>query len=104
MPPAARQGDKTLHGGVIGPPLNPLSAARVATVLIQGKPAATINCVHVCAVVPHNVVPNIILVTPAIARRGVLIGGLPAATVMDETSCKAKLVPLPGTVLIGGPV
>lgn len=104
MPIAARQGDKTLHGGTIGPPLNPLSAARLMTVLIEGKPAATINCVHVCTVVPHNVVPNIILVTPVIARRGVLIGGLAAAAVMDETTCKAKVLPRPGTVVIGGPL
>ncbi|MFE2753780.1 PAAR domain-containing protein [Actinosynnema sp. NPDC059335] len=102
MPIAARQGDLTVHGGAIGAPLNPLSAARLLTVLIEGKPAATINCVHVCAVVPHNAVPNIVMPTPAVARRGVLIGGLPAAGALDETSCKAKISPRPGTVMIGG--
>jgi len=104
MPTAARQGDKTLHAGTIGPPLNPLSAARLMTVLIEGKPAATINCVHVCGAVPHNAVPNLILVSPAVARRRVLIGGLAAAAAMDETTCKAKLAPRPGTVQIGGPL
>ncbi|SDH48052.1 Zn-binding Pro-Ala-Ala-Arg (PAAR) domain-containing protein, incolved in TypeVI secretion [Lentzea fradiae] len=104
MPPAARQGDKTLHSGTIGPPLNALAASRLMTVLIEGKPAATINCVHVCTVVPHNAAPNLILISPAIARRGVLIGGLAAATVGDETTCKAKLAPRPGTVHIGGPL
>ncbi|WP_367129443.1 PAAR domain-containing protein [Saccharothrix sp. HUAS TT1] len=104
MPIAARQGDLTVHGGAVGAPLNPLTAARLLTVLIEGKPAATINCAHVCAVVPHNAVPNLVMVTPAIVRRGVLIGGLPAAAVLDETSCKAKVSPRPGTVLIGGPL
>ncbi|MEU4744396.1 PAAR domain-containing protein [Actinosynnema sp. NPDC023658] len=104
MPIAARQGDPTVHGGAIGPPLNPLTAARLLTVLIEGKPAATINCTHVCAVVPHNAVPNIVMVSPTIARRGVLIGGMAAAGALDETSCKAKISPRPGTVQIGGPL
>ncbi len=74
------------------------------TVLIEGKPAATIQCTHVCGTVPHNVVPNFVLISPAIARRGVLIGGLAAAAVMDETTCKAKVAPRPGTVQLGGPL
>jgi hypothetical protein len=50
------------------------------------------------------VVPNFVLISPAIARRGVLIGGLAAAAVMDETTCKAKIAPRVGTVQIGGPL
>ncbi|MFD7660745.1 PAAR domain-containing protein [Actinosynnema sp. NPDC059797] len=103
MPVAARQGDKTLHGGVLGPPLGP-EAARLLTVLIEGKPAATSKCTHVCAAVPHNVAPNLVLISPAMVRRGVLIAGLPAAAVLDETTCKAKVAPRPGTVQIGGPL
>ncbi|GAA1288757.1 PAAR domain-containing protein [Saccharothrix xinjiangensis] len=104
MPPAARQGDKTVHGGTIGPPLNPLSAARLLTVLIEGKPAATTTCVHVCTVPPHNLAPNVIMPAPAMARRGVLIGGLAAATVVDKTTCQAMTVPAQLSVIIGGPL
>ncbi|CAM5730604.1 hypothetical protein SBADM41S_07458 [Streptomyces badius] len=36
MPPAARTGDSTAHGGLIGTP--PPGAVAVATVLIGGRP------------------------------------------------------------------
>jgi len=49
MPAASRVGDPTGHPGVISPP-------GVPTVLIGGKPAATVGTPHACAfpgVVPH---------------------------------------------------
>lgn len=42
MPAAARVGDPTGHPGVIGPPGEP-------TVLIGGRPAATVGTAHQCA-------------------------------------------------------
>jgi uncharacterized Zn-binding protein involved in type VI secretion len=94
MPPAARVGDATAHPGAIGPP-------GIPTVLIGGKPAATVGTPHICAfpgVVPHP--PNAI-VPPGCPT--VLIGGRPAARVGDLTGCSAPILP-PGcpTVLIGG--
>ncbi|TGA86236.1 PAAR domain-containing protein, partial [Streptomyces palmae] len=43
--PAARVGDPTGHPGTIGPP-------GVPTVLIGGKPAATVGTPHICAAPP----------------------------------------------------
>ena len=97
MPPAARVGDPTAHGGVIAPPGCP-------TVLIGGQPAARVGDMHVCpmvtVLVPH--VGGPILPPGSIT---VLIGGLPAARVGDMATCvgpPATILP-PGcpTVLIG---
>jgi uncharacterized Zn-binding protein involved in type VI secretion len=95
MPAAARVGDPTGHPGVISPP-------GVPTVLIGGKPAATVGTPHTCSMPPpagpHG---QNALVPPG--SRTVRIGGMPAARVGDLTACGAPIVP-PGcpTVLIGG--
>ncbi|MEU2671055.1 PAAR domain-containing protein [Streptomyces sp. NPDC007164] len=105
MPPAARTGDSTAHGGVIGTP--PPGAVAVATVLIGGRPAAVTGSLHVC-VIPHHAAlgpGNVIMPDPAAAVTGpVLIGGLPAARMRDRTSCGATIVSGALNVLIGGPM
>jgi uncharacterized Zn-binding protein involved in type VI secretion len=94
MPPAARVGDPTAHPGVIGPP-------GVVTVLIAGRPAATVGTPHACmfpGVAPH---PPTAIVPPGCPT--VLIGGMPAARVGDLSGCGSPILP-PGApdVLIGG--
>lgn len=106
MPPAARTGDPTAHGGVVGPP-PPAAAPRVATVLIGGRPAAVVGSEHACVIPPHAALSagNFILPNPATALSGqVLIGGLPAARMRDSTTCGATIVAGDPTVLIGGVV
>ncbi|MFF2324781.1 MULTISPECIES: PAAR domain-containing protein [unclassified Streptomyces] len=105
MPPAARTGDSTVHGGLIGTP--PPGAVAVATVLIGGRPAAVVGSLHVCVVPPHAALGpgNVILPNPAAAVTGqVLIGGLPAARMRDNTSCGAQIISGAPNVLIGGPM
>lgn len=79
MPPAARVGDMTVHGGVIMPPGCP-------TVLIGGMPAARLSDMHTCPMttgpVPHVGGP---IVGPGAPT--VLIGGMPAAVVGDMVTC-----------------
>ena len=94
MPPAARVGDPTAHPGVIGPP-------GVVTVLIGGRPAATVGTPHACmfpGVAPH---PPTAIVPPGCPT--VLIGGMPAARVGDLSGCGSPILP-PGApyFLIGG--
>ncbi|SDD33974.1 PAAR domain-containing protein [Actinokineospora iranica] len=102
MPAAARLGDKTSHGGAIGPP--PASAAAVvSTVLIGGKPAAVVGSTHICVVPPHAALGPANVVTPRPAATGlVLIGGLPAAKAGDSTTCQATILLGEMTVQIGG--
>ncbi|MFJ6316792.1 PAAR domain-containing protein [Streptomyces californicus] len=105
MPPAARTGDSTAHGGLIGTP--PPGAPAVATVLIGGRPAAVTGSLHACVVPPHALLGpcNVIMPNPAAAIGGaVLIGGLPAARMGDKTSCGAPIVSGAFNVLIGGPM
>ncbi|MBM7774854.1 putative Zn-binding protein involved in type VI secretion [Actinokineospora baliensis] len=96
---AARLGDKTSHGGTVGPP-PPMAAARVATVLIEGKPAAVIGSTHVCVIPPHIALGPANVIQPRLGR--VLIGGLVAARVGDKTACGANIVSGALTVRIGG--
>ncbi|MFI5902276.1 PAAR domain-containing protein [Streptomyces cyaneofuscatus] len=105
MPPAARTGDSTAHGGLIG--TLPPGAVAVATVLIGGRPAAVTGSLHVCVVPPHAALgpANVIMPNPAGAVTGqVLIGGLPAARMRDTTSCGAPIISGALNVLIGGPM
>ncbi|MFH9238996.1 PAAR domain-containing protein [Streptomyces anulatus] len=105
MPPAARTGDSTAHGGLIGTP--PPGAVAVATVLIGGRPAAVTGSLHVCVVPPHAALGpgNVIMPNPTGALTGqVLIGGLPAARMRDTTSCGAPIISGALNVLIGGPM
>ncbi|GAA3458574.1 PAAR domain-containing protein [Saccharothrix longispora] len=103
MPPAARSGDQTSHGGALGPPPPP-AAVRVATVLIEGRPAAVVGGVHGCPVPPHAALGPANLVVPGPGSLGppVLVGGLPAARVGDRTSCGANVLLGALTVRIGG--
>ncbi|MFE5481671.1 PAAR domain-containing protein [Streptomyces sp. NPDC056527] len=104
MPAAARTGDPTDHGGRIATP-PPGAAAKVATVLIGGLPAAVVGSLHVCVVPPHAATgpANVILPAPAgLASGVVLIGGLPAAKARDRTACGATVLTGAVNVLIGG--
>ena len=81
MPPAARMGDSTAHGGsiILGFP----------TVLIGGQPAARVSDMHVCPMqtpglppIPHVGGP---IMPPGMPT--VLIGGLPAAVMGGMCVC-----------------
>ncbi|MFJ4192197.1 PAAR domain-containing protein [Kitasatospora sp. NPDC089509] len=104
MPPAARTGDPTDHGGALTTP-PPGAALKVATVLIGGKPAAVAGTVHAC--VPHVEMGPANLVEPqlgGVTGGVVLIGGLPAARMGDKTTCGATIVAGAFNVLIGGAI
>jgi uncharacterized Zn-binding protein involved in type VI secretion len=106
MPPAARTGDPTDHGGEIATP-PPEAAVQVATVLIGGRPAAVVGSLHVCPIPEHAVLAlaNVIIPSPGGMTGGiVLIGGLPAARMGDQTTCEAEIVLGAMNVLIGGPL
>ncbi|MEU9703143.1 PAAR domain-containing protein [Streptomyces sp. NPDC047981] len=105
MPPAARVGDPTAHGGVLAaPPPGPFTA-RVATVFIGGKPAAVAGSVNACGPHAYLALTNLVKPVPGAATtRRVLIGGLPAACATDDTVCGSKIVAGAPNVLIGGPL
>ncbi|HEY3606883.1 MAG TPA: PAAR domain-containing protein [Pseudonocardiaceae bacterium] len=106
MPPAARTGDPTDHGGEIATP-PPSAAVKVATVLIGGKPAAVVGSLHVCPIPQHAALgpANVIIPSPGAVTGGVvLVGGLPAARMGDQTTCDAEIVLGAMNVLIGGPL
>lgn len=92
MPPAAKVGDVTTHGGtIIGP--------GVATVLIEGMPAAVALDNHVCPIPPPAHVPT---VSPfPMGSATVLIGGKPALRTTDTCICGAMSAVGAPTVLIG---
>ncbi len=78
--PAARLGDKTLHGGSIvrGEP----------SVLIGGMPAARVGDMHTCPMVTPTVPPVPHIGGPvATGSSTVLIGGMPAARAGDMAVC-----------------
>jgi uncharacterized Zn-binding protein involved in type VI secretion len=84
MPPAARVGDATTHGGTLLPP-------GIPKVLIGGQPAACAPNPHACPITappPHAVTPT----SPGSVR--VLINGMPALRVGDAAGC--------GAVIVGG--
>ena len=93
MPPAARMGDSTAHGGVItvGDP----------TVLIGNQPAARMGDMHTCPMttpagpvqIPHVGGP-ITMGCPT-----VLIGNQPAARMGDMATCTGP----PDTIAMGYP-
>jgi uncharacterized Zn-binding protein involved in type VI secretion len=93
MPPAARLGDPTAHGGVI--------MSGFPTVLIGGMPAARLTDMHTCPMVTPGV-PPIPHVGGPISGPGVptvLIGGMPAACVGDMAVCVGP----PSTIIMGCP-
>lgn len=90
MPPAARMGDPTAHGGVI--------VGGVPTVLIAGQPAARLTDMHTCpmvtGIVPHVGGPIVGPGSPT-----VLIAGLPAARMGDSCVCTGP----PDSIIMGAP-
>jgi len=81
MPPAARMGDPTAHGGVI--------TVGFPQVLIGGQPAARVGDMHTCPLVTPGV-PPVPHVGGPITGPGsptVLIGGMPAARMGDSCTC-----------------
>ncbi|MCG7528489.1 PAAR domain-containing protein [Streptomyces sp. OfavH-34-F] len=88
---AARVADPTGHPGTVGPP-------GVPTVLIGGRPAATVGTAHQCASPLGH--PPTVIAPPG--SRSVFIGGRPAARVGDLSGCGAPIVAGCATVLIGG--
>jgi uncharacterized Zn-binding protein involved in type VI secretion len=95
MPPAARMGDVTAHGGAI------LSGA--PNVLIAGLPAAALGDMHTCPIAdptPHVGGP---VLGPGVPT--VLICGRPAAVMGNQLTCVGVpdvIVSGAPTVLIGG--
>jgi uncharacterized Zn-binding protein involved in type VI secretion len=74
----------------------------VATVFIEGKPAAVVGSVHACVKPPDPLLGPANVVRPPQGRpRSVFIGGVPVAVVGDETVCQAKIVSGALTVKIG---
>lgn len=102
MPPAARFGDSTSHGGAIGQPPPP-AVATVSTVIIGGKPAAVTGSQHVCVLPQHAAMGPANVLMPGPQTSGaVLIGGFPAARVGDRTTCGANVTLGAVNVHIGG--
>lgn len=93
MPPAARVGDPTVHGGVI--------TVGFPTVLIGGMPAARVGDMHTCPMatpgtppVPHVGGP---ILPPGMPT--VLIGNMPAARMGDMATCVGP----PDSIAMGCP-
>ncbi|MCB2182645.1 MAG: PAAR domain-containing protein [Desulfobulbaceae bacterium] len=92
MPPAARVGDTTVHGGtIVGP--------GVATVMIGGMPASVLGDSHVCPIPPLT--PHITTSPFVMGSATVMIGGVPAVRVGDTAVCGATAAVGEPTVLIG---
>jgi len=86
MPPAARVGDSTAHGGtVMGP--------GVSNVMIGGMPAAVVGDLLVCTGPPDSIIKG---------SMTVMIGGRPAARQGDMTAHGGVIVAGFPTVQIGG--
>ena len=92
MPPAARVGDLSTHGGtIVGP--------GASTVLIAGMPAAVAGDMHVCALPPTGHQPT---ASPFPAgSTTVLICGRPAVRTTDACGCGAMAAVGALTVQIG---
>ena len=90
MPPAARVGDITAHGGTVVGPGAP-------NVLIGGLPAALVGDMHACPLVDATGVPHVggpVLPPGALT---VLISGRPAAVMGGLCTCVGP----PDTILLG---
>lgn len=91
MPPAARVGDVSTHGGT-------LTGPGVATVLIKGMPASVAGDLHVCPLPPTGHQPT---VSPFPAGSAtVFIGGRPALRTTDTCVCGAMAAVGEPTVII----
>jgi uncharacterized Zn-binding protein involved in type VI secretion len=91
MPPAARVGDVTTHGGTITGP-------GVSTVLIGGMPAAVVGDMHACVIPPPSHIP--VSAFP-MGSSTVLISGRPALRTTDTCICGAMSAVGAPTVVIG---
>lgn len=92
MPPAARIGDSTNHGGtIVGP--------GVPTVLIGGMPAAVAGDMHICTLPPNAHQPTVSPFPSGSAT--VLIGGRPAVRTTDACACGAMAMVGSPTVQLG---
>ena len=92
MPPAARVGDTSNHGGtIVGP--------GVASVLVGGMPAAVLGDTHVCSLPPNAHQPTA-SVFPA-GSATVLAGGRPLLRTIDACICGAMAAVGEPTVLVG---
>ena len=91
MPPAARVGDVSTHGGVIVGP-------GVPTVLIAGMPAAVAGDLHVCPIPPPGHVPT---VSPfPSGSTTVLVNGRPLLRTTDTCLCGAMAAVGAPTVIV----
>ena len=93
MPPAARMGDPTAHGGTI--------TVGFPTVLIGGQPAARVGDMHTCPMVTPGVppVPHVGGPITGPGNPTVLIGGMPAARMGDSCTCTGP----PAAIVMGCP-
>jgi len=92
VPPAARMGDTTAHGGVI--------TVGYPTVLIGGQPAARMGDMHTCPMVTPGTPPVPHVGGPiTMGSPTVLIGGQPAARQGDMATCTCP----PDTIAMGYP-
>ncbi len=92
MPPAARVGDVSTHGGTVTGP-------GVATVLIGGMPAAVAGDLHVCPLPPTGHQPTS---SPfPMGSATVMISGRPAIRTTDACLCGAMAAVGAPTVLLG---
>ncbi len=91
MPPAARMGDSTAHGGSI--------VAGFPTVLIGGMPAARVGDMHACPMQTPGVPPIPHVGGPILPPGSptVLIGGVPAARLGDMATCTGP----PDSIVMG---
>jgi uncharacterized Zn-binding protein involved in type VI secretion len=89
VPPAARLGDPTVHGGaVVGP--------GVPTVLIGGMPAAVLGDLHACPITPGHLPSSPFTAGSA----SVFISGRPALRAGDPAGCGASVPAGAPTVMI----
>ena len=94
MPPVARVGDSTAHGGtVMGP--------GVSNVMIGGMPAAVVGDMHICAIVPTPATPHPTTTPFTAGSSGVMIGGRPLLRVGDMAACGASIVAGASNVMAG---
>jgi len=88
MPPVARLGDMSSHGGHI------ISAS--SDIIVGGQPAARLGDLHHCPLPHHGV-------TPIIKGSATVIGdSRPLARIGDMAACGAVIVSGAPTVMAGG--
>jgi len=94
MPPAARVGDITAHGGTVTGP-------GISNVLIGGMPAAVVGDMHICAIVPTPATPHPTTTPFTAGSSTVFVGGRPLLRVGDMAACGASIVAGATTVIAG---